>query len=492
MATKRLPPKLLQNLRCIVRPLNSSSSTSSYSAVSPLTLTDKPEPTTVETVSTITRPPPILDLSDPQKLFATLPTSRLLHASLNLHLASIEPMVDFGLWVMNSRLMEVGIMRDVVLAIIRRTFYEHFCGGEDIKQAGKCVMRLNKAGLRGMLDFAVEFSRDNDACDRNLEGFLEAVEAAESLPRSSVSFVAVKVTAICPLNLLEQLSNLLRWQQKDPSFNLPWKHDTFPIFADSSPLYHTLKEPEPLTPQAEHDLQLGMQRLWKICQRCLEANVPLAIDAEHTSIQPAIDYFAYTSAIQYNKDDNPIVYATIQAYLKDAKDRLLLVTKAADKMGVPMGFKLVRGAYMSSESKLASSLGYESPIHNDIRQTHDCYNDCASFMLDRIANGSDGAVLATHNIESGRLAATKAHDLGIGKINQKLEFAQLYGMSEALSFALTNAGLDVSKYLPYGPIDTVLPYLLRRAEENRGLLSASSLDKELIRKELKRRLKAAA
>lgn len=293
--------------------------------------------------------------------------------------------------------------------------------------------------------------------------------------------MVVKITAICPLNLLERVADLLRWQEKDPSFNLPWKQNTFPIFSESTPLYHTLKKPEPLTPEEEQHLLLGQQKLLKLCQACAEANVPLVIDAEHTKVQPAIDYLTYSSAIKYNKDDNPIVYGTIQAYLKDAKERLLLATKAADKMGLPMGFKLVRGAYMSSERKLASSLGYQSPIHNSIQQTHDCYNDCASFLLEAIADRSHGLILATHNVESGTLAAKKAEELGIGNGNQRLEFAQLYGMAEALSFGLRNAGFQVSKYLPFGPVEMVIPYLLRRAEENRGLLSASGLDRELTR-----------
>jgi proline dehydrogenase len=217
-----------------------------------------------------------------------------------------------------------------------------------------------------------------------------------------VSSVVVKITAICPISLLERVSDLLRWQQRYPSFNLPWKQNSFPLFSDSSPLYHTLKKPEPLTPQEEHDLQLGQERLWKLCEKSVQANIPLTVDAEKTAIQPAIDYLTYSAAIKYNKDDNPIVYGTIQAYLKDAKERLLLATKAADKMRVPMGFKVVRGAYMSSESKLASALGYDPPIHNSIQETHACYNDCASFMLEKIANSSDAVILATHNVESGK------------------------------------------------------------------------------------------
>lgn len=217
-----------------------------------------------------------------------------------------------------------------------------------------------------------------------------------------VSFVVVKITAICPKKLLERVSDLLRWQHKDPSFNLPWKMDTLPIFSDSSPTYHTLKKPEPLTPEEEHDLELGHQRLLKICQECVDANIPLMVDAEHTVVQPAIDYLTYSSAILYNRDDNPIMFGTVQCYLKDAKERLLLTSKAADNLGVPMGFKLVRGAYMSSEGELASSLGFESPIHNTIQETHACYNDCASIMLDKIANGPGALVLATHNVESGK------------------------------------------------------------------------------------------
>lgn len=218
-----------------------------------------------------------------------------------------------------------------------------------------------------------------------------------------MSFAIVKITAICPMRLLKRVSDSLRWQQKDPSFKLPWKLDTFPIFAGNSPLYHTLEKPAPLSPQEEVELELGHQRLLKLCQKCQESNVPLAIDAEDTVVQPALDYMTYSSAILYNKGDRPIVYNTIQAYLKDARERMGIVTSAAEKLGVHMGFKLVRGAYMSSETKLANMLGYESPIHNSIQDTHACFNDCASFMLDKIANGSPfGIVLATHNIESGK------------------------------------------------------------------------------------------
>ncbi|KAL5582028.1 hypothetical protein UlMin_014470 [Ulmus minor] len=494
MAIRVLQGKLLKSLRSYTRPLNSAVSSSVISSpVSPITFDEKHDQAVV-----VEKPIPVaafggahVNLDDEERLFASIPTTRLLRASANLHAAAIEPFVDLGMWIMKSKLMETEVVKDIILGTIRHTFYEHFCAGEDTAAAGRSVMRLRDAGLRGMLVYALEYASDNESCDRNLAGFLSTAESTKALPPSSVSFIIVKISAICPMKLLDRVSDLLRWQHKDPSFKLPWKLDSFPIFSDNSPLYHTLEKPEPLTQEEERDLLLAQERLHKLCQKCSEVNVPLSVDAEHTRVQPAIDYFTYSSAILYNRDDTPVMYGTIQAYLKDAKERLLLASNAADKLGIPMGFKVVRGAYMSSESKLASSLGFDSPIHNTIQDTHDCYNDCASFMLDKIANGSGALVLATHNAESGRLAAAKAYDLGIGKVSHKLEFAQLFGMSEALSFGLKNAGFQVSKYMPFGPIDMVMPYLLRRAEENRGLLSASSLDRNLMRKELKRRLKAA-
>lgn len=218
-----------------------------------------------------------------------------------------------------------------------------------------------------------------------------------------VSFMAVKVTAICPVYLLRRVSDLLRWEHKNSSFKLPWKQQTLPIFSETSPFYHTLLQPTPLTAEEEHDLELAHQRLVSVCEKSFEGNVPVVIDAEDTSIQPAIDYMTYWTSLKYNEPQKPIVYGTIQAYLKDAGDRMSLTKQAADKMGLPLGFKLVRGAYMSSERKLANSLGFDSPIHDTLKASHDCYNGCAAYMLDQVSNNRPGGlILATHNLDSGK------------------------------------------------------------------------------------------
>lgn len=471
--------QLLHNL-CFrfIRPLNTSS------AVSSAGFAEKQDSTTVLQPST--------EVSEDVKgLFSSAPTGKLIRSFLTLKMVATEPVVDLGTWVMRSGLMKTALFRGMVVGVTKATFFDHFVAGRNHQEAGEIVKMLWNDGLSGMLDYGLEHAYDNVSCDLNMEAFIQTIESTKSLPLSSVSAVVVKITAICPVDLLKRMSDLLRWEYKEKSYNLPWKMNTLPIFTDSSPLYHTLHKPEALNSQEEENLELAHQRLHSIIQKCQESNVPLVIDAEETLIQPAIDYFTYSAAILHSEDDSPMIYGTFQAYLKDTKERLVCAKKAADKMGLRMGVKLVRGAYMSTESQIAASLGHDSPIHNSIKHTHDCYNDCASFMLNEIANGPGSLVLATHNFESGKLAAAKARDLGIGKDRQKLQFAQLYGMAEAMTYGLKNAGFQVSKYLPFGPVEQIMPYLVRRAEENKGMLSTSSLDRQLMKLELKRRVKAA-
>lgn len=216
-----------------------------------------------------------------------------------------------------------------------------------------------------------------------------------------MSFACVKITAICPITLLERVSDLLRWEQKKKTIDLPWKSHSLPILSPSSPLYHTPSSPPPLSETEEQDLRLAEERLTTLSQRCSDFNVPLLIDAEYTSVQPAIDYLTYSAMLRFNHNDRPIVYGTIQAYLRDAKERLMLAVEAAEKERISIGFKLVRGAYLTRETELASSLGAASPIHSSIEKTHACYNDCTSFMLGKVVSGSGSVVLATHNFNSG-------------------------------------------------------------------------------------------
>ncbi|RWW83961.1 hypothetical protein BHE74_00007480 [Ensete ventricosum] len=331
---------------------------------------------------------PVIDLSDTQRLFASFPTASLLHSLANLSAMAAGPLVDVGVAALRAVLASEGqLLRAAGIGVARATVHRHFCAGEGFEDAGRAVAAMwEEQGLRSILDYGMEDAEDSAACDRNLAGFLRTVEMASSLPPSSI-------TAICPISLLERVSDLLRWEQQDPTLQLPWKTNSIPVLCDSSPLYLTRSAPHPLTEMEECHLQLALQRLSKICERCTEANIQLLIDAEYTSVQPAIDYFTYAAAVRFNHGDHPIVFGTIQAYLRDSKERMVNAVQAAEREG----------------------------------------------------------------------------------------FAQLMGMADGLTHGLRNAGFQVSKYVPFGPVEQVMPYLLRRAEENRGLLCTSIVDRRLIR-----------
>ncbi|XP_020593864.1 proline dehydrogenase 1, mitochondrial-like isoform X2 [Phalaenopsis equestris] len=435
--------------------------------------------------SSATSSSPNLNLDDTEKLYASVPTGDLLSSLGLLYTMAVGPAVDLGMAVMRSpAVMEKRLLRAAVVGVVRRTVYRQFCAGEDAGEVGRRLGRLWESGLRAIVNYGMEDAEDDTASDRNLAGFVKTVEMTAEMPPDSVSFACVKITAICPIPLLERISDLLRWEKKHPSFHLPWKRPSLPILTNFSLLHHPLPAPPPsLTSEEELQLQLAHSRLLTLCKRCAESNLPLLVDAEYASVQPAIEYMTYSAALEFNttaERRRPIVYGTMQCYLKDAKERLVQAVEAAESAGISIGFKLVRGAYLSRESVLAKSLGVASPIHETIEETHNCYNDCAAFMLERMLKGSASVVLATHNFDSGRAAAAKAEELGIGKGDQRLQFAQLMGMGDGLSLGLRNAGFQVSKYVPFGPVEQVIPYLLRRAQENRGFLSTSTLDRQLI------------
>lgn len=425
---------------------------------------------------------------DGQVLYSGMKSTELLSTLLNLHLVAYEPLVDLSIKVLKSPLMSYAVYRRPLLAMVKRTAFSHFCAGDGVAEASKTLQRMWELGLKSILDYSLEDAMDNSSCDRNLIGFMQTIQQTKQLPPGSVSFSCVKMTALCPIPLLERISSLLRWQHMNAGFKLPWKEEVLPLLAEESPLYHVQSAPEPLTDEEERDLQLAKERLWKLCRACDEASLPLLVDAEYTSVQPAIDYYTYNAASEFNKNEHPLVYGTIQAYLKDSLPRLSLAANEAAKRRVSFGVKLVRGAYITRESALATSLGAESPIHSCIEKTHECYDTCAAYMMERAVSGHGAIVLATHNFDSGRAAAVKAENLGLLKGNPRLQFAQLKGMADGLSLALVHAGFQVSKYLPFGPVEHVIPYLIRRAEENRGLLGNTLADRIRIRQELKRRL----
>mmetsp|Transcript_9518 Transcript_9518/g.14355 ORF Transcript_9518/g.14355 Transcript_9518/m.14355 type:complete len:550 (-) Transcript_9518:1459-3108(-) len=233
-----------------------------------------------------------------------------------------------------------------------------------------------------------------------------------------------------------------------------------------------------------------------IAQEAADLNVSLLIDAEQSWFQPAIDVISLGLQQTYNSVETttkPIIYTTHQCYLKDSLDRLQVDVKRSQRLSYHFGSKLVRGAYMHRERSRASEKGYASPIHDTVQDTHDCYNGALEYLL-RQAKITDFPTIevmcASHNRESIEFAIELCNELGLSALsNDNLSFAQLFGMSDDLTIPLGERGYNVYKYLPYGEIKEVIPYMLRRAQENGDVLGKSKYEMKLVVDELKERMK---
>lgn len=231
------------------------------------------------------------------------------------------------------------------------------------------------------------------------------------------------------------------------------------------------------------------ERIDKICGYAYQKNIPIFIDAEDFSMQRAIDDFAWMMIQKYNKE-KVIVFNTIQAYRVDRFDFLKDEHEKAVKKGVKYGVKLVLGAYMEKERERAEDQGYPSPIHENKEATDDCFNTCMNYIIDHLDDFS--LCLGTHNEESTIMLTELMQEKNVAIDDNRIVFSQLLGMSDHISFNLSHAGYTVAKYVPFGPVRDVMPYLLRRARENSSVSGQTGRELELIRHEIKRRKKKVA
>lgn len=233
-----------------------------------------------------------------------------------------------------------------------------------------------------------------------------------------------------------------------------------------------------------------------IAKEAADLNVSLLIDAEQSWFQPAIDVIAVGLQQTYNNVETttkPIIFSTHQCYMKDSLDRLQVDVKRSQRLSYHFGSKLVRGAYMHKERARASDLGYADPIHDTVQDTHDCYDGALEYLLREVKSNDFPTIevmCASHNRESIEKAIELCNELGLAaRANDNLSFAQLFGMSDDLTIPLGERGYNVYKYLPYGEIKEVIPYMLRRAQENGDVLGKSKYEMKLVIDELKERIK---
>ena len=331
--------------------------------------------------------------------------------------------------------------------VIKSTVFDHFCGGETIAESEETIQELHSGGVQTILDYSVEGAQDEAAFDFTTREIMATIENAAR--HSEIPFAVFKVSGIAPVGILEKSQS-----------------------------------GQELTSEEQIAFDKCIGRIDTLCETASNNRVPVFIDAEDSWYQDIIDQTAYKNMARFNGEE-PIVFNTFQMYRKDSLERLQVAISNARKNNYHFGAKLVRGAYMEIERERAVKIGYEDPICSSKEATDKLYNSGVKLCVDNI----DNVALAncSHNEESNLLLTSLMEEKGIDRSDKRLFFAQLYGMSDNISFNLADAGYNVGKYVPYGPVKKVMPYLIRRATENTSVAGQSTRELALIQAEVKRR-----
>lgn len=231
-----------------------------------------------------------------------------------------------------------------------------------------------------------------------------------------------------------------------------------------------------------------VERVRTLCKAAADANLRIMIDAEHNYLQPAIDSIAKDMMAEFNCDV-PIVYNTYQCYLRDSRFRLNSDIESARRRGYKFGGKLVRGAYMEHEREAATQKGVPNPVFTEIEHTHSNYNRCVRMAIQETATAGAEVMVASHNQYSVEMAVRHMHDFGMKPGECGVFFGQLLGMADHLSYVLGRHGYRAYKYVPFGPVEETIPYLIRRAQENSGLMGGVAREMEMRSSEVVRRLR---
>lgn len=356
-----------------------------------------------------------------------------------------------------------------VKGLIRKTIFAQFVGGETLEQTANVATKLGVYNVQSILDYGVEGGDDGEkGFDHSTDEFIRVIEYASTQP--NIPFMSVKVTGFARFSLLEKLDELMH----GPEGTLMKRY---------------LKAVELLNAEEKEEWHRVRYRMMRICETGADKNVGVLVDAEETWIQDPVDALTILMMDTFNKG-KCVVYNTIQHYRHDRLEFLKDSCKAARERNFVLGAKLVRGAYMEKERKRAEERGYQSPINPDKESTDKHYNEGVKFCIDNIDKVS--LIVASHNENSNLLAARLLQEKGLPLKHPHVHWSQLYGMSDNITFNLAHAGCSVSKYLPFGPIDDVIPYLMRRAQENTSVKGQTGRELALIKKELGRRKSGTA
>jgi len=334
-----------------------------------------------------------------------------------------------------------------IKGLIKATLFDQFCGGESIQGCEKKINQLKTFNVKTILDYSIEGQENEQSFDQTLKETLRAIQFANR--HDAIPFCVLKLTGLGSKSLMTKIQ-----LEKELTVN---EKNQFIRFKD---------------------------RGLEIADEISKLNQRLLIDAEESWYQNVVDAFSYELMIKYNTE-RALIYNTYQFYRRDMLDRMK--TGFEDMFGskVYFGAKIVRGAYMEQERFRAQSLGYPDPIQPNKDATDRDYNEGVKFVMEHLNYCS--ICLGTHNEASSKDLVDLIKQYGYEKNDSRIFFAQLLGMSDNISFKLSNEGYNVAKYMPYGPLEKVMPYLFRRAEENTSVQGQSSRELMLIKKEIKRR-----
>lgn len=334
-----------------------------------------------------------------------------------------------------------------VKSLVRETVFEHFCGGESIEDCEDRIQLLARQNVKTILDYSVEGKQADEDFDHTLGKAVASIERASK--DRNIPFCVSKLTGLIPFNVLEKVS------------------------AGAE-----------LTDEEGLAFVKGRNRVDIICQKAYNSNIPYLIDAEESWIQPAIDEIALIMMHRYNQE-RPIVYNTAQLYRHDRLEYIENLYEQSIEEQFFVGIKIVRGAYIEKERERAARMGYEDPIQGNKEATDRDFNAAIEFCLnhaDRIA-----LCCGTHNEESSQLLVETMKKHQMANDDPRIYFSQLLGMSDHISFNLSKENYNVAKYMPYGPVIEVMPYLIRRAEENTSIAGQTGRELSLIKAEMERR-----
>ena len=354
-----------------------------------------------------------------------------------------QPLVRIGTAVTNFALK----VHLPVEGLIRATVFDHFCGGVNEEDCLPVVDKMFTKGVSSVLDYSVEAKEDESEFDKALEKTLKTIDFAKE--KKAIPFAVFKPTGFGRFDL-----------------------------------YQKLGEGKQFSVEEAAEWNRVVERFEIVCKAAHEKDVALLIDAEESWMQDAADDLVADMMRKYNKE-KAIVFNTLQMYRWDRLDYLKKLHSQAKQEGFYIGMKIVRGAYMEKENKRAEEIGYVSPICVSKEATDVNYDDAVDYMVDHLDNM---AVFAgTHNEDSSYRLMALLDQKGIAKNDERIWFGQLYGMSDNISFNLAAHGYNVVKSLPFGPVRDVMPYLIRRAEENTSVAGQTSRELNLISAERKRR-----